>query len=373
MHRPIFITHPTKPKDRRIAFHDRMIGNVILAGSFDFFFFFFLDFFLSTTPWAGRRLKLLKWYLFSTSEAVNPSPPESPGHSHEVPTEVLGQKAEHLVLVPHVLWTTLHLLNIPSKLQHVAKKKKHLPKGPRVDTCTQPTEQGAKISSRWVSPTAWLFFRLEGDPVPTSFPTSTSSSETWIGPGGSSTATEATAACQLTIPKKSRIKSSPNKKDNKPEKQLTAAWCISLPIDPKGLKLWFFWGMAVDPSRSLWLCGHLWLLCRWCWNNASIGSLCWLCGHLWPSSRWCWGNNSSMDFWSGSLGLRFGYPRCGSNPYSRASCKSVQYMAFQNRPLDTALFRHLFSIRVVVWILTVPFPCSSLSLSNDKLPGFFSI
>lgn len=53
--------------------------------------------------------------------------------------------------------------------------------------------------------------------------------------GGSSTATEATAACQTTIPKKSFFKSF-QKKRQKPEKQQLAAWCISWPIDPKGLK-----------------------------------------------------------------------------------------------------------------------------------------
>lgn len=243
-------------------------------------------------------------------------------------------------------------------------KKRASPQGPRVDTCTQPTGlRDLKISSRWYPQQLQL---------PTSFPTSTSSSETWMARGGSSTATEATAAwpTQLPFPKKSRIKSSPQQKKHKPGKQQLAAWCNSWPIDPKGLKLWFFWGMAVDPSRSLWLCGHLWPLCWWCWNNASIGSLCWLCGHLWPSSRWCWGNNTSIDFWSGSLGLRFVYPRCGSNPYSQVQLQvGTWHFKIAN---DTRLFRHLFSIRVVVWILPVPFPCSSPSLSNDKLPGFFS-
>ena len=45
--------------------------------------------------------------------------------------------------------TTLHLLNIPSKLnmslfKACCLKNNTSPQGPRVDTCTQPTEQGPK-------------------------------------------------------------------------------------------------------------------------------------------------------------------------------------------------------------------------------------
>lgn len=81
---------PLNFQDRRIAFHDRMMKLMWFFGRVLWLLLFLLlGLLLVNDTWkaakngkVGPLWPLLKWYLFFTSEAVNPSPPESPGHSH---------------------------------------------------------------------------------------------------------------------------------------------------------------------------------------------------------------------------------------------------------------------------------------------------
>ena len=152
MHRPIFITHPTNPKDRRIAFHDRMIWQCDFGRILWLLLFLLLGLLLvNDTCKAGKAGKvgpLLKWYLFSTSEAASKHP-ESPGHSHEVPTVILVKRLSISYWFPHVFQRHFTCWTFPPSF-NVSLKKKTSPQGPRVDTCTQPTGlRDLKISSRW--------------------------------------------------------------------------------------------------------------------------------------------------------------------------------------------------------------------------------